>query len=262
MRFARAARHLSDGELLRVLDGDGAGEELDRFDAHAATCPRCGAGLRSLGHAARIVHEGLRDLGASPATPEISRDRTRAAAPPRAEPPLWTRGWARAAVVLLVLAGALLAVAPLRARILGWVAERWGELAGARPAPTARPSPARATAPAPSVLWFTPAGGQLRLVLSWRQAAGTLVLARTSGASASLQIVPADPAVVPLASERLLEIHNGPASRSGYIVRVPPATTALVLTIGHEPPRTIAAAALAAGVHVAVGGARGERSRD
>ncbi len=260
MRFARTA-HLSDGELLRVLDADGADEELARFDAHVAACPRCGDGLRSLRRAARIVREGLRD-GAEPA-PAPRAPATRAAVLPhvRVRTPVWARAWARAAVLLLVLAGALLAVAPLRARILGWVAARWGELAGPRPAPTARPAPPLAAAPAPSVLWFTPAGGQLRLVLSRRQAAGTLVLARTSGASASLEILPADPAVVPLASERLLEIRNPPASHSGYIVRVPPTTTQVVLAIGEEPARTIAARELIAGVRVAVGAARGERSR-
>ncbi len=251
MRFATGARHLSDGELLRLLDDDGPGEELARLDAHVAICPRCGQGFRTLRQAALIVHERLEDLD-DPATPP----RASSAPIPLHRPvraPVWTRTWARAAVLLLALAGALVTVAPLRARIVGWVAAAWGQLAGSQATAPAGPIPAVASAAPSSVLWFTPAGPQLRLVLSRRQAAGTLVLERAAGTSASLEVVPGGAGVVPLASERLLEIRNRADSRSSYVVRLPATTREVVLGIAGEPPRTIAAAALAAGVRVEVG---------
>ncbi len=254
MMFTRPARHLNDGELLRLMDADGASDELARFDAHAGACPRCAAGLRSLRLAAGLVRERLQEVE-GPAEYALPAGAL-AAAPVTMILPLWSRGWARAAVLLLALAGALVAVRPLRARIGSWMSAAWAELAGGAPARVAAPAAAPALAPAPTpapVLWFTPAGAELRLVVSARQAAGTLTLGRTRDASASLEVVPSDAGVAQLASERLLEIRNPARARSSYTVRVPAAVRSVVVTIDGEAPRTFGAAALDAGVQVQLG---------
>lgn len=265
MMLPRSARHLSEGELLRLLDADGTGDELARFDAHTAACARCATGLRTLRHAAEVVHTRLQDV--QPVAVEYAPALALAGASAQGGilrgvqahvgTPVWNRGWARAAILLLALTGALVSVRPLRARIRGWVDAAWAGLAGPRPArvapPAASPAPAAA---APFELSFTPAGAELRVALPGRQAAGTLVLQRSSGSSASLEILPGDVRVVPLASERLLEIRNPPRTRSSYIVRVPASVRTVRVVIGGEAARSFAARALDGGVRLplALGG--------
>lgn len=261
MMFTRAA-HLSDGELLRLLDADGSSDELARFEAHATACHRCAAGLRSLRHAVDVVHVGIAAIdvpdaavaGAGPARdPRPARAFAQAPAP-AAAPTLWHRGWARAAIVLLALAGALVGVQPLRARIRGWVVATWIGVLGQRSV-AARPQPAAPPAPlARPALWFRPAGPELRVVVAARQSTGQLVVQPSAEPAASLEIVPGDAAVVPLASERLLEIGNTSASRSSYVLRLPRSLQRVVVRVGDQAETVLGAPALAAGVRLDLAG--------
>ena len=269
MMFTRSARHLTDGELLRLLDADAPADELTRLDAHAATCPRCADALRSLRHAGEVVHARLQvvqppalEYAPTLAAPAGMYHRTGASGrvSTQALNPLWNRGWARAAVLLLAIAGALVSVQPLRARINGWVDAAWAQLAGSHPvrvSALARPAAPASTGAASSRLWFTPAGSELRVALSARQAAGALVLERAVGPSASLEILPGDVTVVPMASERLLEIRNRATASSSYLVRVPATVRSVIVLIGGEAPRAVAAGALDVGVRVQLGPAAG-----
>lgn len=53
----RAARHLSEGDLVAYADGDAVGDRWERVGAHLATCPACRGRLEEFRRAGALLRE-------------------------------------------------------------------------------------------------------------------------------------------------------------------------------------------------------------
>lgn len=175
-------RHLDDGTLQALIDGELPPGERAAAEAHLAACAACAAEMRGLAG----VHEragmllGRTDVPAPVAQATMSLRARRLRAGRYVEV---RRTLARAAVLLLAVVGVAAAVPGTGVR--QWVAETIlpGEKAPIRPemrrAPV--PAPAAQTAPAaeapPSGVSIRADGGAVRVVLS-RVAAGVEIRAR------------------------------------------------------------------------------------
>src|SRR5690606_13250297 len=135
MRGFVAGVHLSDGDLVRLLDGQAEPGESARGRDHLAACVDCDRRLRDLqrrsasisallAEADFDVPPALRDAG-----PRVAR-RARAAAARRKR-----IVWLRAASIGVILLGAGILAGPARARVTDWVSDLWtGLLTGDRAA--------------------------------------------------------------------------------------------------------------------------------
>jgi len=173
-------KHLDEGTLQAIADGELAGGERRAAEAHLAGCGACAAELAALraDHATLGAALARADVAPPTAAAQMSLRRRRAAAQWAAD---GRRALLRAAVLLLALGGVAFAAVP-GSPLRGWIA---GDApAPARPElpalkPEAAPAPAApASAAGVSIL---PDGGAVRVVLNGA-APGLVVHARiTSG---------------------------------------------------------------------------------
>lgn len=233
--------HFADGDLLRLLDGDGAPGELEPLRRHADACAACARALATLRREAAVVSAGLSELvpaaAGGPAVRMRPAYRPRVPAYRRMHPAL------RAAAVLVAVAVPLAMVTPVRAALARWIETGFGLR---HEAPVAAAAPAAAGAPdaAAALVWFAPGGPELTVQLHAPQAAGVLRIERVDGDRASLQITGDDAGLGALASARGLEIPNRPESRASYQLRVPASVQVVRVLVDGGPPRRIGAAQL------------------
>jgi hypothetical protein len=223
--------HLSDGELLHLVDGDGSARDTDLWIRHASDCPECSLRLEQLRRRSARVSVLLEEITPPPSFRYPSYPaRQRHRAPP----------WLRAAAVFLLLAASALLVSPLRARVAEWISTlRGGETATA-PAPPAPPvAPERPAAENGSTLWFDPADARFRVEIDSRQTAGELRLRTISGTEGTFEMRDARKAEMPLLTASGLRIRNSAGSVARYEVGVPGGVTEVRLRIGDEPPRVL-----------------------
>ncbi|WP_420128608.1 anti-sigma factor family protein [Longimicrobium sp.] len=255
--------HLEDTDLLALVDGEFAPMERDVRLAHVARCDDCAERLQALRLRTSNFSRLLADVELPedfvfPRMPERPRVIPITALPSRRTG--WTQSaWARAAMIALVVIVPFAAVAPLRA----WVADRlgvaWSEVFGGEEAPApAAPAPVQ-TPPAPAeapssgaTVFFTPAPGRFALVVSERQAAGTLTLGRAAGGEASAEVLGGD-TETPLVSDAGLRILNAPGSTASYRVLLPPSISSVRVRIGAGAPVEVTAEDLANGRVVELG---------
>jgi hypothetical protein len=238
--------HLADDEILRYIDAEGSKTERQRWDAHLDGCPRCQHETETLRNESRDVSRWLAvaafeapGSGEEPA-PGPAPERARTPAPERARKPALERWrvphrpaawrttaapWLKAAAILLLLAAPVTAIAPLR----DWVGDRIATLVS-RPAPPAA-APAAAPVTTAAAVRFIPAPGTLAVVFDARQAGGDLVVGRSPGAEAVLE-VRGDPAPEPVVSARMLRIANTSGTTVSYRLLLPPAVERVELTLG------------------------------
>lgn len=227
-----AERHLSDGQLVRALDGEGSAAEARAWDDHLARCGRCADAMARLRSESRTVTDWLdraafeamavagQDIGpggrrSPPGTAAVpGRDRRVAASP-----------WLRAAAILVLLAAPVAAIPAARSWVVATV------LGPAGPAGPTAPSTAVAPATARPTVRFVPTPGSF-VVRCNAGAAGTLALARTDGAEAELTGV--DNRADAMVSASLLQLHDG-AGR--YQLRLPAAVTEVEVVIGDRTVR-------------------------
>lgn len=251
--------HLADDELLRFIDGE-QDERQKAWAAHVASCGHCAGEVALLRGDAQVVRQWLeraafeealpaRDAHSRPA-PAPPHPRSVAHVPPRAAAPgphrakrRWSASspWLRAAVFVL-LATPVAALPPVRAWIVGTIAEIGG---GPEPAPATlqieAPVPAAAAA-----IRFVPAAGAFAVTLESAQAGGVLTLRRGTGEEAVLQLGGAD--AEPVVSETSLRIRNQAASTVSYLLDVPPGVSRVTVQVGGGRPVLVGPAELAAGV--------------
>lgn len=249
--------HLSDGELVRLLDGECDPAERERAEAHTASCEPCAARLARLRQRttrlAQMLERADFPVPHAPAPADAGeeapgviplRRRPGPAASPAGRP------WLRVAAVILVALGIGVAASPARAWIAQWIAERLAaDRAGSGdPAPSAPPAQAVPTAPPAAVaqVQFTPAGSEFTLEVAHRQAAGAVLLERSAGPNATAEVVGgtggADLLVLPAG----LRIQNAPGSAAEYRVSVPAGIERVRLRVGGGRTRVVETAGLSA----------------
>lgn len=182
--------HAAEGLLQAYLDDELIGEEKSSVVAHVGACAECSRQLAELKAADVIVGRALRMLGSAPAdlvpaTPVVTLDLDRARAArsgARHSMPQFGYGsLARAAAMVLLLAGGVAAVVP-GSPVRRWVvrsAERIAALFTSEKPAAPAVTPATTTAAekpfvAAEGLGIAPDNGQVR-VLIWSAAAGSSV---------------------------------------------------------------------------------------
>lgn len=246
MSTTRDEQHLTDAELMRILDGEGPGPEVGDRGAHLGACHRCADALAELRSDSQLISHWLvradfEATGATGAADAARADGAHAAAKADAgsstSPGLAGRGgaprssrarlssplrspWLKAAAVLVLVAAPLAAFPGVRT----WIVEQVSGTAGSTDAVTAAPD-----AETPMVLRFTPDPGDF-LVRFPLGATGTITLERSADTQAELQARGGDPEAVVAASS--LEIRN--ESEGRYRLRLPSAVTGVWVRVGQR----------------------------
>lgn len=229
-----ANRHMDDAQLIRYLDQEGGSEERRRWDEHLGSCPRCRGEVETLREESATIAAWLRraDFEAFP-------DGT---APTRRVPPVATRQatarrlrgapggpWLKAAAVVLLVAGPLVAITPTRA----WIADQLGLNGAGQQAPSART--ATAAADGGTVVRFVPAPGSFGVAFSAAQERGSLVLGRVAaGADAVFEAAGDPPFPEATVYARSIRIRNDAASTASYTILLPPEVTAVRVTVAGQ----------------------------
>ena len=242
MRMTEAMTHLSDGDVVRHLDGEGEAAERARRDEHVRSCAECAARVRRVGQQSETITTWL--ARTDPGLPAGSAAQVRAAGAagttrfgrPR---PDAVRPWLRAAAIILLIAAPLAALQPVRE----WVAERIG---GADDATA--PATRTAETADPSVIRFTPAPGTFTVRVADTAAGAILAIGRTSGEEAVLRGVGGGDA--PVVSEDALRLAGGAAATGRrFDLLVPVAVEEVRVIVGTRIER-IGGAGLEAGSRV------------
>lgn len=205
------APHLDDGELLRLLDGEGSVAERAQLVEHIEACVVCHQRHGVLAAWSRAASEVLSRADAAPrvfALHENGRG-----------PGTVRRWWPAAAAVVLLVAGTVAVAAPVRT----WMVARWPTLGHLLhvSTPTAAQAPTPAPSPAVGEVSFTPDSNVLVVRVATRQVEGSLVLETSSTATASATVrgQGEHEAVVVLPNE--LRIANTATSRATYRLTLP-----------------------------------------
>ena len=233
-------RHLTDAELVRLMDDRATPRAWQR---HVTSCTTCAEELAALRTDQQLVRRYLeaadfeerdRPVAVDPAAwggPADEADdgptygdgggrRAGVAGPALTRASArWSPGsqWLKAAAILVLVAAPLAAFPGVRS----WVVE---QVTGSGPAEGAPPT---ATAEEPTVLRFTPDPGDF-VVRFPAGAAGAIILERSPDAEAELRIADGDPETVVSASS--LEIHGDADGR--YRLRLPAPVTAAWVVVG------------------------------
>jgi hypothetical protein len=253
-------RHLDDADILCFMDGEGEPAELEAWRAHVCACEQCAGEVAALRNQSDFVSGWL----ARVPVPLVERPApvavlSRSHAPPaptgeadahahrfvRGTPAsaraagLRMRGtpWLRAAAAILLLAGPLAAIPPLR----DWVGERLGLAPAAEPSAAPRTPATNAAAdvgPAATALRFVPAPGTFHFDMDALPGGGTLTLGRGAGSEAVLEVLGSGAAGGVTVSDGGVRVRGGDGEATSYVLRVPAGTDAVVLRVaGFETER-------------------------
>lgn len=205
MNGTEIERHLSDGDLLRYIDGDAAGDDRQRWHGHIEECTRCAEAVRSLERDSRLLNDWL------------DRASFEAGSPRPRSGPLAT--WAQAAAILVLMAAPVAAIPAVRS----WVVERVvrGERSAVAELPTAT------AADESAVLRFAPAAGEFEVRFG-PEVQGSISIHRSMGPEAMLTSSGGEPEAV--VSPSRLQIRNPQPGQ--YQLHLPDGTTAVRIRIG------------------------------
>ncbi|HLL46986.1 MAG TPA: zf-HC2 domain-containing protein [Longimicrobiaceae bacterium] len=263
MPTSLAEEHLSDGEIVRLLDGETDAGERARLEAHAAGCEACGARLRQLRRrSARLSGILLASDPEAPPAPtevpdELTLRRMRRAGEARPVPARRPRLRVAAVVALLLAAGVV--ASPLRAVVAEWLRTQWERIAALAPRPAAPAAQAPASSSAEPAgsgarVQFTPQGATFRLEVAVPQAGGAVEVRRAAGASATAEQIgggeQADLLVLPSG----VRIRNAPGATADYRVTVPASVRTVRVRVGEGRETVLTADEVAEGARVGLGG--------
>jgi hypothetical protein len=171
--------HATDGTLLAYVDGEIDGSAAAELGDHLAACAECARELQTLRRLSATTHEALSLVSApapmlrAQAAIAAERARLERRSPASYISRLGARGLARAAMLLLALAGAAAAAvpgSPVRRALETTIARVSQLLNGEAVAPAPLPVPAPAPADVPvfserASMAILPAGGRVRVLL-------------------------------------------------------------------------------------------------
>jgi hypothetical protein len=216
-------RHLEDGHLLQLLDGESGVPAGAR--AHVESCAVCRERFGALREAADRLRASLPDV----ALPDLHLHRR---AP--------VRGWMRtfpaaAAAAILILASAAVAMPPVRQ----WLARQFDP-----PTVDSGPAPEPVTPGAPAVAVgivasFIPSDTLLTIRVDARQNAGALELKAVEGGKVSAQAIGAAGTEELLLAPSEIRIMNGPSASADYRISIPAHVRAVRIVIGGREGPTI-----------------------
>lgn len=216
MAYSDEARHLSESEIVRHLDGEGDQAEDDRRQRHLRTCEACAERLRTAERESAAVTAWLErtDTQYRPGTVPEARRRVPAG-----------QAWLKAAAVVLLVTAPLAALPPVRQ----WVAEQVG--LGSDPVERQEPEPAQTLRLA---LRFTPAAGTFTVRLDKAVPGAQLTVERSEGAEAILEGVEGvgREGSGPVITEDQLRLPSSPlAAPVRYRLRLPQTVRAVQLVV-------------------------------
>jgi len=164
-------RHVDDGDLIRLADGEGSAEERAQLERHLATCSACAQRRGVLDALTQSVTAAL-VRGDDPVRSVNARKRR------------WRIGAFRAAAVLLVVSVGVAAASapPVRA----WLSARWADVRGIV-APRATPGPESRGA---TTVRFVPTTGAFTIELVARQDMGVLTIEVSADTLATASVIP------------------------------------------------------------------------
>ena len=229
---ANDGRHMEDGDVIRLLDGECSQQEARLFRTHLHQCDDCLRKMDELRQLSQDLSSALQLADAPPKPRDSSPPEVVGTILPPVPHRHWTR-WrvTRAAAALVILAAALSAT-PARA----WLAERWDSL---KSLVVGAPGEQPEVAPAPieprelgSVITFTPAGPEFTLWIVHLQAEGTLYLTVDPTASASAGVIGGDGSEEIVVLPDGFQIRNAATSTASYEVRLPNHLETLEVRIG------------------------------
>ena len=211
-------RHLDDGELIRLLDGECSAEEQARLTRHLATCSVCMQRQEAFEGLATAVRAAL----------VRSDEPVRSVRVPKRT---WRLGAFRAAAVLLAVSVGVAAASapPVRA----WLSARW---AGLRAIVAPRATPGTEGRGITTVR-FVPTNSTFAIELVARQDTGVLTIDVSGDTLASATVSPPPG----MGGEELvvlpegLRIVNRPGDRASYEVRLPRTVTEVRIRIADAP---------------------------
>jgi hypothetical protein len=205
-------RHLTDGELVGILDGGDDTPGPERL-AHLETCDRCADALDGLQADSALLRDYLERANFEDGGPRTAWWRGTRGDPARTGP--WASSWWKAAAILVLVAAPLAAIPGVRA----WIVD-------AVTTPDA-PAALESITPPPTVLRFTPDPGDF-VVAFEPGTAGTIALERSASPEAELRAQGGDPETVVAAAS--LSIRNdAPAT---YRLRLPASITGAWVRLG------------------------------
>ncbi|HEY2824061.1 MAG TPA: zf-HC2 domain-containing protein [Gemmatimonadales bacterium] len=211
--------HVTEGDLVRLMDGECETEERSALERHVDGCAACDIQLRGLRESAAVVREALPWL-------DIEL---------RSAPRLTQRR--RALAAALVLVGVATAVSPVRA----WIVEQGRALWSA----LGRPSQAAPLPPGPSVVAragrsagvsFVPQGNTFTVEVSSHQAAGSLALSFQARDTASATLAGDTEQESFLVLPSALRIATTPRSTATYGIVLPSRLRSVAVTIDGGTP--------------------------
>lgn len=259
------SQHLTDEELLCIIDGErDAGWRADR-ESHVDTCTECALALQALAADGDIIREWLghaafEEGGGTPgALPPQSRPlpgpaprdlpRPVSRLQPRALP-----AWLKAAAVIALIAAPVAALPGVRA----WVVDIVDGSQRHDVATTAAPAASTTAA----VIRFVPDPGSFVIDVDAVQAAGELFIGRAAGADAIIEQVAGDAtadtgpareagiASGPVVSPTSLRIRNDADGRTRYALHVPAAVTRVTVRVAGAVAAVLDAAAIDNGTSI------------
>jgi len=229
MRGFVAGVHLSDGDLVRLLDGQAEPGESARGRDHLAACVDCDRRLRDLQRRSASISAllagadfdvppALRDAG-----PRVAR-RARAAAARRKR-----IVWLRAASICAILLGAGILAGPARARVTDWVSDLWtGLLTGDRAAGADAAAP-QAQPDGGTRVRFTPTGPELSIEFASVPDEGRVELRVGDGPTTVVEVLGGVAEAELLVLPAGVRVLNEPGAGASYRVTVP--TTVRIVRI-------------------------------
>lgn len=231
MDTAELSRHLTEGDVLRYVDEEGSPDSRARWSAHIEACDACSDAVTQLRFESRHLSAWL-DRAYPGSHQGATGPRLVAASTPRGSRAVRDRrvrpaaaSWLKAAAAVVLIAGPLVAVPPVRS----WIAERVAGDSRAGDVPTLEDEAAPATEPTAIVessrIRFVPSPGRFVVSIQgeWR---GSLELRRADGEEAVFESLGVAPETVVAASR--LEVR---ASDEGgrYSLALPAAVSDVVV---------------------------------
>lgn len=215
--------HLTDGALVRRLDGELGAEEHAGVERHLVECLAC-----------RRVLSDLEEVSTrfSAALPAVDRPAAvdRSAGPRRHARPAGLSALWRVAAAVALLAGLAFAIPPVRA----WIADRLG--IGTDPgieSPAAGKTPVGAGRATDSLrVAFVPDAGRFVVRVASPQAGGRLLLVAAPGEEAVAEIGEREVGAEVLVQPDGIAIRNRPGATADYRVSVPASLASVEVRVG------------------------------
>ena len=242
-------QHLTDGEVIGMLDDALPAAERTRADEHLATCVTCRERMQRQRRRQQRLSALLQQTDfavPNAAPPQKDVIDLRVGARRRRDRRFVEQPWLRVAAGLVLLLGATMLIPPVQAAVVGWLNEQWSRLVGDEQAtdPQAPPQPGTQTARG-TRLEFVSDARAFSIEIAAAQTDGTISVRRSSS---DVAIADTDVGGIELLSLPAgVRIVNSPATAANYDVVVPATAVSATIVINGRTVVQLDEAQLASG---------------